>query len=1128
MEARFGHDFGDVRIHTGGTAEEVTRDLGARAVTQGSDVAFAPGAYAPDSRAGRHLLAHELTHVAQQRGATPSRNDTISFPSDPAEAEARAAGAAVAQGTAPRVARRPGAAIHRQALDEPEAGGMSSVADANEALLVCELPEMPAEARQQIAFATTVLGRVQPLSPSQLATLKTVIPGAAVLDLIRERDARAARLQPVADELRTMQEAEAAIEEKWNAVQGIQYEHGAPPTRETVAHDMLADRYVALFDVLSQQAGISIPLTEALPRRMYQIEQQVGVLSGEVAQVQTGIDAALASLGVASERDLHTLIDETFPKVFIWRGKQIAYAELAINREVVQAEAVRYLGKSIENVGGSLIDQMMETVRLGEGADPKALAPLRAAARELVALDDDIRRRTEDEVQAEIRAEEEEDMDTGVLEWERRGRIYFSHRNTEWKARFQALALQQPILWQFQNGMASVAKASDEELAKGTAFRFMTVLRNIKATEENIEEEDLKVWHLRQIVDMTIVDLGLQGSPLLEVVNRYIEEEERDEALIDIALIALTVTAGIIAALSTGGLALVAGGVALAAGGMQAARSIERYTAESAAELVALDPELADISVKDPSLFAVVIDVAGVVLDAYQVVKVFKALRAPATDLLRTGDPADLQRLSKVAQDVLPSAEAAERVVAGVAARASVSRNTVEAARAVREAARRQVTLAAVELQIELTAREGFSELFRRMMAEGRVHFLDEDTILRVLGPEAASRIITEERLLRPSVMGFYHPRTRMLFLRPADVTEMSMWAVHEMTHALQHGFGMSLRGFMAEYQAFLAQQDFVLGLERAAGRAAVPQELRWIGDMPAEDITRHISDAYGHTVPGLPDAERALNSVLEMVRTFERSPGATLPGLAVPSGGIGPAAGAVREAAGAGPAATAAGAEVGAEAGAAGVGMGSRMPGIPGAGMPLTGREEPVARKFFAAVFGGLRRAGFSPDETGAIRPATGLYPTVRVQPGGDVFGSYDDVLKYLKDTGMTGARNVAEETFEAHHLLEDSVMAQFGIPRGEAMAVAVGVEEHHIFSAEVPRHLPRGLGHDIDEVFRAHARAYIENGHPEWVDELTEFLKQHRDAISNRYQQGQVPTAGEPDFEKRRSRALKFLEGL
>lgn len=68
MEARLGYDLGGVRIHTSAEAGELARGLRARAFTLGNDVFFAPGEYRTGTRSGLHLLAHELTHVVQQRG----------------------------------------------------------------------------------------------------------------------------------------------------------------------------------------------------------------------------------------------------------------------------------------------------------------------------------------------------------------------------------------------------------------------------------------------------------------------------------------------------------------------------------------------------------------------------------------------------------------------------------------------------------------------------------------------------------------------------------------------------------------------------------------------------------------------------------------------------------------------------------------------------------------------------------------------------------------------------------------------------------------------------------------------------------------------------------------------------
>lgn len=76
MELRFGYDFSQVRVHTGVAAEQSARDVNAHAYTVGRHMVFGTGRFTPATHAGRHLLAHELTHVVQQASADPVRSDT--------------------------------------------------------------------------------------------------------------------------------------------------------------------------------------------------------------------------------------------------------------------------------------------------------------------------------------------------------------------------------------------------------------------------------------------------------------------------------------------------------------------------------------------------------------------------------------------------------------------------------------------------------------------------------------------------------------------------------------------------------------------------------------------------------------------------------------------------------------------------------------------------------------------------------------------------------------------------------------------------------------------------------------------------------------------------------------------
>jgi Domain of unknown function (DUF4157) len=86
-----GDSFGDVRVHTGDDAAALARSVSARAFTVGSDIFFGSGEYRPGSSGGGELLAHELAHVVQQRGAAQTGPLTVSQPGDALEREAEAA-----------------------------------------------------------------------------------------------------------------------------------------------------------------------------------------------------------------------------------------------------------------------------------------------------------------------------------------------------------------------------------------------------------------------------------------------------------------------------------------------------------------------------------------------------------------------------------------------------------------------------------------------------------------------------------------------------------------------------------------------------------------------------------------------------------------------------------------------------------------------------------------------------------------------------------------------------------------------------------------------------------------------------------------------------------------------------
>ncbi len=91
METAFGASFADVRVHTGAEAEALNRSVSSHAFTTGSDIFFGHSASPSD----QSLLAHELTHVVQQREATASGPMTVTADGDAQEQEAKACSASI-------------------------------------------------------------------------------------------------------------------------------------------------------------------------------------------------------------------------------------------------------------------------------------------------------------------------------------------------------------------------------------------------------------------------------------------------------------------------------------------------------------------------------------------------------------------------------------------------------------------------------------------------------------------------------------------------------------------------------------------------------------------------------------------------------------------------------------------------------------------------------------------------------------------------------------------------------------------------------------------------------------------------------------------------------------------------
>jgi len=132
MQGRLGHDFSDVRVHNDSHAHESAQSVNAHAYTVGSNVVFQRDKYDPGSSEGKTMLAHELTHVIQQRsgpvdGSAAAGGIKVSDPSDRFEREAAANADRVMAGPAPTsqvgAGAAGGAAVQRHEAEEETAQG---------------------------------------------------------------------------------------------------------------------------------------------------------------------------------------------------------------------------------------------------------------------------------------------------------------------------------------------------------------------------------------------------------------------------------------------------------------------------------------------------------------------------------------------------------------------------------------------------------------------------------------------------------------------------------------------------------------------------------------------------------------------------------------------------------------------------------------------------------------------------------------------------------------------------------------------------------------------------------------------------------------------------------------------
>jgi hypothetical protein len=170
MEASFGRDFSNIRVHDDARAHDSARALGARAYAAGDHLVFGEGAYRPESTPGRALIAHELAHSVQQDGVQMKTDGPILAGTDAAlESQADRAALDVTAGRRVSGLTRIGRpAIFRADGDPPAAPAATATESAGSATdlpgdvqLLEETPKGPGATILVVSLPVLALPRVK-------------------------------------------------------------------------------------------------------------------------------------------------------------------------------------------------------------------------------------------------------------------------------------------------------------------------------------------------------------------------------------------------------------------------------------------------------------------------------------------------------------------------------------------------------------------------------------------------------------------------------------------------------------------------------------------------------------------------------------------------------------------------------------------------------------------------------------------------------------------------------------------------------------------------------------------------------------------------------------------------------
>lgn len=394
-----------------------------------------------------------------------------------------------------------------------------------------------------------------------------------------------------------------------------------------------------------------------------------GQLEKDERELTSRIDAELAQLGVSSDAELLELVQERFPTRFLAEAKKVALDMLNHNKDQANGELERYSAQ----VCSPDIDGLLAADReLGE-LDPAPIEiSIHAAESALSKYGPAAGVLTPDQF-AQLVPENEQSVMVDIANLDSNRRLLEQRRAIYNNVRF-TYGRRYPILLDGSYRPGTYAAAPPEELGKLVAKPVAEILENIDRVEKAIENDDLKVWNMRDVLRITQERLQVTHPVLLASIEARIRSIQADEAFMGWVIAALAITTSVVAGI----LFTPATGAAVAAawtlGSM--AGHIDDMLNETAANNIALDERVADLSLNEPTIVWILVDALSLGLDLGAVAK---ALRPTARLLAAQGDALALQAFRRAAANEFGE-EAAGKLAAKAAARQGIELAGAQAA----------------------------------------------------------------------------------------------------------------------------------------------------------------------------------------------------------------------------------------------------------------------------------------------------------------------------------------------------------------------------------------------------------------------------------------------------------------